>query len=272
MENQDQTPQNIPTVEPTITPVNPNNPPNKSKALAIIGVILLLLIVAGATVFFTLARNKQSDALPLSNNSNNQQTNTNKLTVLNFKRANEYFPTLVNGNQIRGTGIESYKVAPISDVEYKRTGSKPDDRSAKIDSGFLAFYGQEGGNIQNIVKEKTIRIIYTKFPNSVEAEDARTLTDEIFGSLAQGYNKVSLPLEGITYWGAYREVPSDKARDNLSSDARILFPEAMVMVRIDLSGGYTLEDFRTIVKSYVDSLLNNNTQFVEENEVLRNSK
>lgn len=244
-----------------------------SRGIGMVSIIIVVLIVFAGAGYYILSNKSK---VQIANPSQNTSSNGSNVSNLNFKDPNEFFPTSINGNQIRGAGIESYKIAQVPVTEFTSEDTPENvhsrDQVAKIDLEYRGFYGPEGGKTDNIVKEKSIRVTYTKFATSQSTSIARTINEKAYLSTSQGFQKVSLPLNNLTYWALYREVPSGKAGDNFAGSARILFPDALTMVEINVWGGYTLDQFGVIVKNYADSLIANNTQFITKDEMLTTLK
>lgn len=224
----------------------------------IILVVIFVLIAVGSVLFIS---NKNSSKESVVNNQpqvSQKQATTN--TSLAYKDVNEYFPKTINSFPI-DTSSKGIKVTALNVKALGYPGRPESKDDAVTKNVYRATYAP------GKTDERLIDITYYKFVVKDEIEKVRKINQDLMQTLSEGFKQASLSTTTGEYVAAYREVPSSKAADLMAGEARILFPDALVMVKIKVGGAFTLQEFQNIVKGYEDAITSNGTEYVSASEV-----
>lgn len=183
-----------------------------------------------------------------------------------YKSIREFFPVEIDSYKISPIGVESYLVGPLGSTVYARAGASESEVEAKVVSSYYADYKEPSSD------KHYFQVVYYKFPNKQELEDAETVTKELYASLAEGFQKVTF--SGIEYpiWPAYREVPGGKGTDFSSGDVRVLLAEALTMVRLSFFGNISQSEMESLVKSYFQAIQSSNIAYATDEQILTLAK
>lgn len=219
---------------------------------ALIFIVVILALVAGG---YYMAQNKTSvvdttDSVTVAKTSNLE--------------VNRLFPKKILNSSIKPIGgkfvkasNEPYYVAPWRNVSTIGIDGSP-LKKVPVSEGYVAYYGQS--------IEKTVIVRAAKLTFSEDKENLRKLLGAAFPSSS------SVPLyqdDKIMTWGTYSD---EAAKDEISGDARIFFEDSLRYVQIQVSGGFTKEEFANIVKSYIDALQSSSTSVVSSEDILNETE
>lgn len=231
-----------------------------SLLLMILPIVVVVLIIGG----YYLVISKNTTSLSQNTTPSSQQIDVAKpQATFAAKEVNQFFPKEIMGNKIQqielnGKGLADaagspYYVGPWNLKEVGIDGIPL--KHVPVSEGYKAIYG---------VSPKQVVMLTATLTDSADKTNLKKLLDTAFP--VEGTLNVPIKIDDtVMVWAMYS---SETAKDVVAGDARLLFNDLSRYMQIQVIGTFSKVEFISLIKNYLDSLKNANSQVVSLTQMM----